>query len=260
MAARNQSAMETSQDTPSRNRILAALPSAEFDRVAAQLEPFELPVDTVLYEANAPITHVYFPTSGCVSMVNTMEDGAVEVGTIGFEGFTGLALLLGDDRMPIPRVRAAHGRVVSHERRRLPEALEENPAFERLLKRHSLALFNQAAQSVACNRLHSLEARCARWLLMTHDRMRLESFILTHEFLSYMLGVHWPAVTLAAGVLQRAGLIRYTRGHVTVSIALDSKSASCACYDLTRNNYERLDGELNTRVVRVDESRAQTLR
>lgn len=242
MAARNQDAQETPQDAPSRNRILAALPSAEFDRVAADLEPFDLPIDTVLYEANAPITHVYFPTSGCVSMVNTLDDGAVEVGTIGFEGFTGLPLLLGDDRMPSRAFVQLTGASYRMNSNAFQQKLENNPAFVRLLKRHSLALFNQAAQSVACNRLHTLEARCARWLLMTHDRMRLESFVLTHEFLSYMLGVHRPAVTLAAGALQRAGLIRYTRGHVRVLDRSGLESFSCPCYELTRKNYQRLMG------------------
>jgi CRP-like cAMP-binding protein len=122
------------------------------------------------------------------------------------------------------------------------KSLARNPMYTRLLNRHSLALFNQAAQSVACNRLHTLESRCARWLLMTHDRMRMEPFTLTHEFLSYMLGVHRPAVTLAAGVLQRAGLIRYTRGRVTVLDRAGLEGVSCACYDITRRNYNRLIG------------------
>jgi CRP-like cAMP-binding protein len=242
MAARNQSATETLEDAPSRNRILAALPPAEFDRVVANLEWFDLPIDTVLYEANSRITHVHFPTSGCVSMVNVLDDGAVEVGTVGFEGFTGLPLLLDDDRMPTRAFVQLTGACYRMTSEAFQETLENNPTFVRILNRHSLALFNQAAQSVACNRLHSLEARCARWLLMTHDRMRLESFVLTHEFLSYMLGVHRPAVTLAAGVLQRAGLIRYTRGHVTVLDRAGLESVSCACYELTRTNYKRLMG------------------
>jgi CRP-like cAMP-binding protein len=242
MAARNQSVKETHEDAPSRNRILAALPPAEFDRVVSDLERFPLPVNTVLYEANSPISHVYFPTSGCVSMVNAMKDGAVEVGTIGFEGWAGLPLLLDDDRMPSRAFVQLTGDSYRMTAASFAKAVDANPSFARLLNRHSLALFNQAAQSVACNRLHTLEARCARWLLMTHDRMRKESFVLTHEFLSYMLGVHRPAVTLAAGVLQRAGLIRYTRGKVTVVDRTGLEAASCACYEITRANYERLVG------------------
>ncbi|MBK5188647.1 MAG: Crp/Fnr family transcriptional regulator [Gemmatimonadaceae bacterium] len=242
MAVRKQSATETLDDAPSRNRILAALPPAELARITSELEPFPLPLNTVLYEANAPISHVYFPTSGCVSMVNVLEDGAVEVGTIGYEGFAGLPLLLDDDRMPtrafVQLTGASFRMVASTFQRSLPR----NPTFARLLNRHCLALFNQAAQSVACNRLHALEARCARWLLMTHDRMRLESFTLTHEFLSYMFGVHRPAVTIAAGALQRAELIRYTRGRVTVLDRSGLEAASCVCYDVTRRNYDRLLG------------------
>ena len=198
MAVRNQSATVTLIDAPSRNRILAALPPAELRRIESELEPFELSINHVLYEANAPISHVYFPTSGCVSMVNVLSDGAVEVGTIGYEGWAGLPLLLGDDRMPSRAFVQLNGTSYRMEADAFRRSLESNPTYARLLNRHSLALFNQAAQSVACNRLHTLESRCARWLLMTHDRMRMEPFTLTHEFLSYMLGVHRPAVSLVA--------------------------------------------------------------
>jgi CRP-like cAMP-binding protein len=171
-----------------------------------------------------------------------MEEGAVEVGTIGFEGFAGLPLLLDDDRMPTRAFVQLTGSSFRMQAAIFQQSLDGNPVFERLLNRHSLALFNQAAQSVACNRLHTLESRCARWLLMTHDRMRMEPFTLTHEFLSYMLGVHRPAVTLAAGVLQRAGLIRYTRGKVTVLDRAGLEAVACSCYEVTRKNYERLLG------------------
>jgi CRP-like cAMP-binding protein len=242
MAVRILSEMETVEDAPSRNRILAALPEKEFTRVSEELEPFALPIHTVLYEADTPITHVYFPTSGCVSMVNVMQEGAVEVGTIGFEGFAGLPLLLDDDRMPTRAFVQLTGSSYRMQAALFQKALAQNPVFARLLNRHALALFNQAAQSVACNRLHTLESRCARWLLMTHDRMRMEPFTLTHEFLSYMLGVHRPAVTLAAGVLQRAGLIRYSRGKVTVLDRAGLEAVACACYEVTRKNYDRLIG------------------
>ena len=242
MAVRNLSAIEPFDDVPTRNRILAALPSAEYTRIEKELEPVPLATHTVLYEADSSISHVYFPTSGCVSMVNVMQEGAVEVGTIGFEGFAGLPLLLDDDRMPTRAFVQLTGSSYRMQAAVFQQILEENPMFERLLNRHALALFNQAAQSVACNRLHTLESRCARWLLMTHDRMRLEPFTLTHEFLSYMLGVHRPAVTLAAGVLQRAGLIRYTRGKVTVLDRAGLEAVACACYEVTRKNYERLIG------------------
>jgi CRP-like cAMP-binding protein len=242
MAVRNLSVSEAVDDEPSRNRLLAALPPAEYERVSIDLEPFALESRLVLYEADTPITHVYFPTSGCVSMVSVMEQGAVEVGTIGFEGFTGLALLLDDDRMPSRAFVQLTGTSYRMESDDFRRSVERNSAFARLLNRHSLALFNQAAQSAACNRLHTLESRCARWLLMTHDRMRMEPFVLTHEFLSYMLGVHRPAVTLAAGVLQRAGLIRYTRGKVTVLDRDGLEAVACPCYHMTRRNYERLIG------------------
>jgi CRP-like cAMP-binding protein len=242
MAVRNSSAVETRAEAPSRNRILAALPPSELERVVFDLEAFPLPVHTVLYEADAPISHVYFPTSGCVSMVNVMEDGSVEVGTVGFEGFAGLPLFLHDDRMPTRALVQLAGASYRMDAVSFRKSVDTNPTLARLLARHALALFNQVSQSVACNRLHTLEARCARWLLMTHDRVHFEQFTLTHEYLSYMLGVHRPAVTLAAGVLQRAGFIRYTRGKVTVLDRAGLEGVSCACYEVTRKNYDRLIG------------------
>jgi CRP-like cAMP-binding protein len=241
MAVRNPTVVEPSEDTPTRNHIIGALPEAELDAVIAVLEPFALPVNTVIYEAGEKIRYVYFPTSGCVSMVNKMEDGSVEVGTIGMEGFTGLAVLLRDDQMPSRAFVQLGGSSYRMDSATFRETIERHPAFERLVSRYSLALFNQVAQSVACNRLHTLEARCARWLLMTHDRTGHERFLLTHEFLSYMLGVHRPAVTLAAGVLQRAGLIHYTRGVITVVDREGLEKVACACYDIIRRNYARLE-------------------
>ena len=241
MAVRNPIVAEPSEDTPTRNRIIGALPKAELDSVLEALEPFPLPVNTVLYEAGEKIRYVYFPTSGCVSMVNRMDDGSVEVGTVGMEGFTGLPLLLRDDQMPSRAFVQLGGSSFRMDAETFREIVDQNPAFERLLARYCLALFNQVAQSVACNRLHTLEARCARWLLMTHDRMAHERFLLTHEFLSYMLGVHRPAVTLAAGVLQRAGLIHYTRGVITVVDRGGLEKVACACYEITRRNYARLE-------------------
>jgi CRP-like cAMP-binding protein len=242
MAVRNAKVMKPSVEPPTLNRIIAALPRAELERVTAELEPFALPVNTVLYEAGETIEYVYFPTSGCVSMVNVMEEGAVEVGTIGFEGFTGLPLLLDDDQMPSRAFVQLAGQSHRMDAATFRKSVENNPMLARLLARNSLALFNQVAQSVACNRLHTLESRCARWLLMTHDRMLRQPFFLTQEFLSYMLGVHRPAVTIAAGVLQRAGLIHYTRGIITVIDRAGLEGVACACYQITQRNYARLEG------------------
>lgn len=242
MAVRNAKVMEPSVEPATRNRIIAALPGPELERVLEVLVSFPLPLNTVLYEAGETIEYVYFPTSGCVSMVNVMEEGSVEVGTIGFEGFTGLPLLLEDDQMPS----RAFVQLAGHSYRMGAQAFRKstasNPALARLLARHCLAIFNQVAQSVACNRLHTLESRCARWLLMTHDRMLQQPFLLTQEFLSYMLGVHRPAVTIAAGVLQRAGLIHYTRGMITVIDRAGLEGVACACYEITQRNYARLEG------------------
>jgi CRP-like cAMP-binding protein len=222
------------------NHLLASLAPADLTRIAMDLEAVELPVRKVLYETDTEIEYVYFPTTGCVSMINATPDGSVEVGTIGLEGMVGLPVLLRANSEPtraLVQVEAQAYRITSDAFRAVVAEREE---MQRIFLRYALALFNQVGQSVACNRLHSLESRCARWLLMTHDRVDGDKFELTQEFLSYMLGVHRPAVTLAAGLLQRAGFIHYTRGHITVTDRQGLESASCSCYQTTRDNFAAL--------------------
>jgi CRP-like cAMP-binding protein len=185
---------------------------------------------------------VYFPTSGCVSMVNVTETGTVEVGTVGFEGMVGMPLLLHGTSAPTRALVQVEGegyRIASPAFLRI---IAMSDSTYRVLLRFALAFFNQVAQSVACNRLHSLEERCARWLLITHDRVDGDEFKLTQEFLSFMLGVHRPAVTLAAGVLQKAGYIHYSRGKIVVTDRAGLEGASCLCYETTRRDYAELIG------------------
>jgi CRP-like cAMP-binding protein len=225
------------------NRLLRALPLAEYARLLPQLTPVRLGLKQVLIEPDAPIQDVYFPRSGVGSMIaDAQEGGAVEVGTIGPEGFIGLPVLMGADRMPyrvFVQVEGEGWRLSTDAFRRL---VDERPAVRHLLLRFAQTFSDQLSQSVACNRLHTLEERCARWLLMTHDRVHGESVELTHEFLALMLGVRRAGVTVAMGTLQGAQLIRYVRGRVTVLDRPRLEEASCGCYHITRTAYERLLG------------------
>jgi CRP-like cAMP-binding protein len=222
------------------NLLLDALPAADLAGLMPRLESLPLPQGMVIYEPNVPIDHVYFLTDGVVSMVSSMERGTVEVGTVGREGMVGLPILLHAESMPtraFVQVEGAGMRMPSAE---LRDAMHGSRPLERLLFRYAQALFDQVAQSAACNRLHTIEERCARWILMTQDRVHADVLLLKQEFLAEMLGVHRPAVTLAAGALQRAGLIRYSRGRIIVLDRDGLESASCPCYAIAQGAYERL--------------------
>jgi CRP-like cAMP-binding protein len=220
--------------------LLSALPSADRARVMERLEFVPLEFGRTIYEANQPITELYFPIDGIISMVSDMEEGTVEVGTVGREGMSGLPVLLRARSMPTRAYVQVPGSGLRLQAEDLAELMRESAAFERLLYLYAQALFDQVAQTAACNRLHSLEARCARWLLMTHDRVGGDVLELKQKVIAEMLGVHRPAVTLAAGALQRAGLIRYVRGRVTVIDRAGLESAACGCYAVVRGWFERL--------------------
>ena len=227
---------------PRRNGLLAQLAAEELASLIPWLESVELPLGLTLYEPDARITHVYFPTTGSVSVIIETRDGAVEVASVGREGLAGIAAVLYADSMPMRTFMQAKGHAYRIEADVLRKIVAARPGMQQLFSRYTLALMNQIAQSVACNRLHSLEARCARWLLMMHDRVDGDQLILTQESLSYMLGVHRPAVTLAAGVLQKAGYIEYSRGKIIVTDRAGLESASCSCYETVRRGFEALMG------------------
>jgi CRP-like cAMP-binding protein len=223
------------------NRLLAALPKPDFDRLVARMEDVSLAVPDVLYRANGPIDHVYFPRIGVISMVIKMEDGGtVEVGTVGNEGMIGIPALLGADRSPtdvfcqIP-CETRRMRVAAFE-----EEIRRDGPFRLRVQRYAQSLLNQVSQTAACNRLHSIEERCARWLLISHDRVQADEFPLTQEFLAIMLGVRRSGVTVAAGILQKAGMIRYTRGRIAILDRAALEDASCECYRVVQDDYDRL--------------------
>ena len=239
--------MHPTLSTPG-NLLLAALGPADRVALDGHLEAVDLPVGLELYAPGQPMTHAWFPTAGVVSMVSEMDEGTVEIGTMGREGMYGLPILLGSGETTARAFMQVGGRGFRMEAGALRRLAVEVPAFGRLLLRYSQALFEQVAQSVACNRLHSLEERCARWLLMVHDSVGDELLPLKQAFLADMLGVHRPAVTLAAGALQSAGLIRYSRGRVQVLDRHGLEAAACPCYAIVRERFERLRGErLETR-------------
>lgn len=221
-----------------RNLLLEALPPHERTLLLSHLKRVSFASGEVVYAADSPITLVYFLENCVMSVLALLRDGeAVEVGTIGNEGVVGLALFFGAERAPRRTIAQIAGDALSMTVAEFQRAVDGSPVLQKLLVRYAEAYFDQVAQSVACNRLHTVEQRCARWLLMTHDRVGRENFTLTHEFLAYMLGVRRPGVTVAAGSLQRLGLIRYTRGRISVLNREGLEGASCECYAAVRDSF-----------------------
>jgi CRP-like cAMP-binding protein len=224
------------------NRLLAALPPEELDRLRPALETVRLELKQPFYEEGRPLGHVWFPHSGVASLLNRVPEGrAVEFATVGNEGFVGVQVLLGAASMPsmaFAQIPVTASRMEAGEFR---AALGANPTFHALLLRYTMALLNQVAQNAACNRAHPIEERCARWLLMNHDRVNGDkSFPLTQEFLAQMLGVRRASVSVAEAMLQKAGLIRYTRGTMTVLDREGLEAAACPCYGVLRAEFDRL--------------------
>jgi len=226
---------------PRGNALLNSLDAGDYSELLGGAESVEIELRYVLYEANAPITHVYFFTRGVASIIAPVGDGAsVEVGTVGNEGFIGLPLLLGADHEPAKAFVQVAGAGLRVTAAAFQHSVATSPALRGLFLRYAHSYLSQVSQSSACNRAHSIEERCARWLLMTHDRVGADEFPLTHEFLSLMLGVRRAGVTVAAGMLQRAGLIDYKHGHITIVDREGLEGAACPCYRIIRESYNGL--------------------
>ena len=226
---------------PYANRLLGLLPRMDRDRLRPHLHPVPLEYRLSLYRAHERIGFVYFLETGVGSLVNTMSNGqAAEVGTIGNEGMVGLPLVLGDDSAPTSVYVQVPGAGLRMTAALFKKELARSASMRAVMLRYAHAAFNQVAQSVACNRFHSIQRRACRWLLMTRDRMPSDEFLLTQEFLAMMLGVQRTGVTAAAGALQRAGLIRYKRGTVTILDRPGLERLSCECYDVSRKEFDRL--------------------
>jgi CRP-like cAMP-binding protein len=235
----------------SANRLLGLLPSSDYKRLRPHLHRIPLEYRQSLYSANKPIGFVYFIETGVASLVNTMANGqASEVGTIGNEGVVGLPLVLGDDRAPTSVYIQVPGAGLRMKATLFKQELARSASMRTVMLHYVHAFFNQVAQSAACNQFHTIEQRCCRWMLMTHDRMQSDEFLLTQEFLAMMLGVQRTGVTAAAGALQRAGLIRYTRGNVTIIDRPGLIRRSCECYGVSKKEFDRLLGDRALRRVR----------
>jgi CRP-like cAMP-binding protein len=225
------------------NRLLGLLSSRDYERLRPHLHRVPLAYRQSLYRVRQRLGFVYFIESGVGSLVNTMANGAAaEVGTIGNEGMVGLPLLLGDDRAPTSVYVQVPGMGLRMTAARFSAELAHSASMRTVMLRYAHALFNQVAQSAACNHFHTLQQRCCRWMLMTHDRMQSDEFLLTQEFLAMMLGVQRTGVSLAAGALQRAGLIHYSRGVVTILNRRGLQQRACECYGLSKREFDRLLG------------------
>lgn len=235
---------ETNQGTPiGENRLLAMLPADQRDRLLRAGEEVKMEVRDVLYEPNEPIAFVHFPIDGVASLLTVMDDGGiVEVATVGNEGMVGLPVFLGAGSIPGRAVAQVPGAAIRIPSTAFQEELGRNGTLRDSLQRYTQALFTLISQSAACNRLHPIDERCARWLLMTHDRVGGDQFQLTQEFLSQMVGVRRASVTVAAGALQKAGLIEYRRGIIRVEDRKGLEAASCECYGVIKREFDRLLG------------------
>lgn len=222
------------------NKLLAALSHDSWSRLAPHLEPVTYSLRELLWEADAPIRHVVFPRTCVISVIVPLKgEHPVEAATIGFEGLAGLAVVLGANSTHSTSVIQIPGDGASIQALTFKALLDDDPELRALLLRYAQVLLDQTSQSVACNRRHSMEERCARWLLTTHDRVGGRQFPLTQEFLAHMLGVRRASVTIAAGMLQKAGFIRYSRGRVTIVDRAGLEQCSCECYQASWNSYHR---------------------
>ena len=226
------------------NRLLSLLSDDDYERLRPHLSPVVLEYRKSLYEASRPIEHVYFPVDGVASLVITTAEGAsAEVGTIGSEGMVGLPICLGDCDAPSAVYVQVPGTALQMDAGIFRRELDQNPHLKLVMLRYAHAFFNQVAQSAACAHLHRVEQRCCRWLLMTRDRMPAGEFLLTQEFLGMMLGVRRTTVTEAMGALQKVGLIRYRRGHVSILDPEALRLRACECYDISKLEFDRLLGD-----------------
>jgi CRP-like cAMP-binding protein len=233
---------------PPMNRLLAGLPPADLRRLLPVLQTIPLVHKQVLLKRGEPIRHVFFPNDGVCSVTAMMKDGtAVEVATVGREGMLGINAFFGGNAMPgesMVQVPSAHLAPMTAERMTIAAFQREllaRGALHECISRYSQGMIALMMQSTACMALHSVPQRCCRWLLMTHDRIRSDEFILSQEFLAMMLGASRPTVTLVALSLQQAGLIRYTHARLTILDRKGLEATSCECYDSIRKEFDRLD-------------------
>ncbi len=239
----------SSLHSPSQNQLLAALPAAEFEALAAHLELVPMPLGEMLYEPGGQLQHAYFPTTtAIVSLHYVMESGAsAESAGVGNEGVVGISLFMGGDTTPSSAVVQTAGHAYRLEGRLLKQEFNRAGLMQRLLLRYTQALITQMTQTAACNRHHSVEQQLCRWLLLTLDRVSSRELIMTQELVASMLGVRREGITEAAGQLQRAGFIRYRRGHIAVLDRSGLETRACECYAVVKKELSRLLSDVQYR-------------
>jgi len=226
---------------PNSNHLLAALPGPELERWQPQLEAVDLPLGLVLYESGAPLEHVYFPANAIVSLLYVMENGAsAEIAVVGNEGLVGISLFMGGDTTPSRAVVQSAGQGFRLPAAAMKEEFDRSGPVMHLLLRYTQALITQMAQTAVCNRHHTLDQQLCRWLLLSLDRLQGNELRMTQELIANMLGVRREGVTAAALHLQQAGLIRYSRGHISVLDRAALERRSCECYGVVKKEYDRL--------------------
>jgi len=223
------------------NHLLAVLPEPERERLFPHLEPITMPLGKALYESGDRLEHVYFPTTAIVSLLYIMENGAsAEIAIVGNEGVVGIALFMGGETMPNRAVVQSAGHAYRLSGQLLKQEFNRGGALQHLLLRYTLAMLTQMAQTAVCNRHHSVDQQLCRWLLLSLDRLPANELSMTQELIANMLGVRREGVTEAAGKLQKAGLIHYSRGRIIVLDRPGLEARVCECYEVVRQEFERL--------------------
>ena len=227
--------------TPHQNHLLDALPRADYERVALHLELLPMDLGDVLYESGAHLRYVYFPTTSIISLLYVMEDGAsAEIAIVGNEGLLGISLFMGGNTTPSRAVVQSAGMAYRLKADLLKTEFARFGPTMHLFLRYTQALITQMAQTAVCNRHHSLDQQLCRWLLLSLDRLQTNDLSMTQELIANMLGVRREGVTEAAGKLQAAGLIRYSRGRITVLDRGGLEARTCECYRVVKTEYDRL--------------------
>ena len=234
--------------SPNQNHLLAALPTVEFERLAPHLELVPMLLGETLYEPGGQLQHVYFPTTAIVSLLYILESGlSSEIAGVGNEGILGISLFMGGDTTPSSAVVQTAGHGYRLQGRLLKEEFSRAGLMQRLLLRYTQALVTQMFQTAACNRHHSIEQQLCRWLLLTLDRLPSNELIMTQELVASTLGVRREGITEAAGKLQRAGFIRYRRGHIAVLERSGLETRACECYAVVKKEIGRLLSDVRYR-------------
>lgn len=243
--------MSEKSNTRIENRILASLPAGEYGRLLPHLKLITLEYKQVLFEAHKPLRYAYFPEDCVISMVSTVFDKAiVEVGLAGRDEMVCVATFLGANSTPHQGIVQRQGRALRIKANVLHDEFRSGGKLQELLLRHTQALLVQIAQTSVCNRLHSLESRLCRWLLMMHDRVQADEFVLTQDIISMMLGAQRTGVTAAAGALQKRGIISYNRGRMAILGRQKLEETACECYWIVREERDRLNGIRTTNPLR----------